>query len=218
VLIKPPYLGIFPGEVTKNVFEPGHTHKGTGSVLAICPSISGDREIGPCLPLGTVGGGAPGRGIFAVPDVGAAVGLLFFGGDPSAAYYIAGWYGCPGGTLETPSPGPSFAPGDQGDPDIVVWETSKWRVILANDTFDRLRIESKTTPGSFIEIDGGTGKMTLETSDLQLGGMATEAAVLGTAFLALYNGHTHTETGTVTSTPIVPMVAGTHTSAIVKVL
>ena len=41
--------------------------------------------------------------------------------------------------------------------------------------------------------------------------------MLGTAFLVLYNAHTHTETGGVTSVPIVPMVAGTHTSLTVKV-
>ncbi|HET6496607.1 MAG TPA: phage baseplate assembly protein V [Thermoleophilia bacterium] len=218
--VKPPYVSVMPGEVRQTEWPNGHTHKGIGAILAICPSVAGDQLIGPCLPLGTVGGGAPNRGIFSVPEVGSAVGLLFVGGDTAAPFYLPGWWGCPGGVVETPAAGPSFGGAKPGDPNIVIWETSHWRVVLANTSWDRLRVESKTTPGSFIEIEGATGKMTLETADLNLGsGAATEAAVLGTVFLALFNAHTHNDpVSGVTGVPNSPMVPGTHTSTRVKVL
>ena len=54
---------------------------------------------------------------------------------------------------------------------------------------------------------------------MELGGaLATEAAVLGTAFLALFNAHIHPDpVSGVTGVPTTPMIAGTHTSLTVKV-
>jgi Type VI secretion system/phage-baseplate injector OB domain len=189
-----------------------------GRVRAVCPDISGRDPLPDWLwPLGTVGGGAAGRGLFAVPPKGAAIGILFAAGNEQNGFYLAGWWGEPtAGAKETPDPGTT---GTKGDAGTTLWETAKWRVILS-DTANTLRIESKGTPGTYVQIDGASGEMQLVTTDLKLGsGSATEALVLGTAFLALFNAHTHsgvTVGGGVTGAPVTPMVPGTHTSTIAK--
>lgn len=226
---KPPYLGMVPGEVIDNNPDDEEV-KGLGAVMVIAPSIMGLTPIGPCLPLGTVGGGGAHNketkvpnpwGIFAVPPMGSAVALWFLGGDIDEAYYLPANWGKPEGASLSEVPDPSSVGAQRGDPSVVVWETDKWRVILAGASFDKMRIESKTTPTSFLEIDGATGKMSLETTNLELGGaLATEAAVLGTAFTTLFNAHTHagvTVGAGATGPPTPLMVPGVHTSLSVKV-
>lgn len=233
MIFQAPYLGMIPGEVIDN--DPDDEEfKGLGAVMVIAPAVMGLEAIGPMLPLGTVGGGGTHDkktkvpspfGIFAVPPLGATVALWFLGGDIDQGYYLAANWGKPEGASSSEVPDPSSVGATKGDPRVVVWETDRWRVILAGASFDKFRIESKTTPASFMEIDGATGKISLETTDLELGGaLATEAAVLGTAFTTLFNTHTHpvplitaglaTATATPTTTPMIP---GTHTSITVKV-
>ena len=53
-------------------------------------------------PLGTCGGGSKNRGFFAVPEVGAEVGLFFNQGDVDAPYYLSGHWGKPDGESEVP--------------------------------------------------------------------------------------------------------------------
>jgi hypothetical protein len=54
------------------------------------------------FPLGTAGGGSANTGFFAVPEVGAEVGVLFNQGDVDAPFYLCGHWGKPGGVSEVP--------------------------------------------------------------------------------------------------------------------
>jgi hypothetical protein len=67
----------------------------------------------------------------------------------------------------------------------------------------------------------GTAKAILTAALMEIGVGATEAAVLGTAFMTLFNAHTHTYfpgplAQAPTSPPVIPMVAGLHTSVVTK--
>ncbi len=210
-LVGPPWLGLFIGTVT-DVADP----LDLGRVMVCCPELTGKTTLPDwSWQLGTVGGGNPQRGIWAVPEVGASVGVMFDAGNLDKSFYLCGWWAEPDSGKETPDPGPTDT---KGDPKLVMWETEKWKIILSTNS-NKLRIESKDTP-AFIEIDGATQEMTLSTTDLKLGGSgATEALVLGTALLALFNGHVHPDpVSGLTGPPTTPMVAGTHTSTISKTL
>lgn len=213
--IGPPWFGLFLGKVV-DVDD----SLGLGRVRISCPEITGKAPLPDwSWPLGTSGGGSKGRGIWAIPEVGAAAGVLFASGNIDNSYYLSGWWGEPDDIgNEAPDPGGG---GTKGDPKLVMWETEKWKVILDTPN-DELRIESKTTPTAFIEISGGTGNMVISTPDLKLGGTgATEALVLGAAFLTLFNSHVHagvTSGGASSGTPVNPMIPGTHTSPIAKTL
>jgi hypothetical protein len=75
-------------------------------------------------------------------------------------------------------------------------------------------LNPKTNPITPFDSTGAV----LEAALVKLGVGATQAAVLGTAFLTLFNAHVHPDplSGT-TGVPTVPMVAGTHTSTKVKI-
>lgn len=78
---------------------------------------------------------------------------------------------------------------------------------------DKVQVMSK---GDMVLTAGG--KVSIKAGAVDVGDQATQAAVLGTAFLALFNAHTHIgNLGAPTSPPIVPMVPGTHTSMSTKV-
>ena len=206
-LLGPPWLGAFAGIVVDT-----NDSLKKGRVRVCCPEISGRAPLPDfSWPLGTVGGGSKGRGIWAIPEVGAAVVVMFISGNIDNSCYLPGWWGEPDDIGdEVPDPAGT---GTKGDPKLVMWETEKWRIIL-DTTTNKLRIDQKDSPGAFIEIDGSDGNMVLSTPDLKLGGVgATEALVLGTAFLALFNGHTHNDpVSGVTGVPNTLMAAGTHTS------
>lgn len=85
--------------------------------------------------------------------------------------------------------------------------------------------EGAIPPGFRIEKEDGTayfeispaGAVTIEGVSLKHGALAAQAAMLGTAFLTLYNAHTHTTPAGPSGPPVVPMVPGTHTSTKNKV-
>jgi phage baseplate assembly protein gpV len=207
--VGPPWFGLFLGTVV----DVADSLK-LGRVRIACPEVSGSAPLPDwSYPLGTAGGGSKGRGVWAIPEVGAAVGVLFASGNENNSFYLPGWWGEPDDIgNEAPDPGGG---GTKGDPKLVMWETEKWKVILDTPS-DKLRIESKTTGAAFIEIEGATGNMVISTPDLKLGGTgALEALVLGSAFLTLFNAHTHsgvTSGGAASGPPVTPMVVGTHTS------
>lgn len=128
-----------------------------GRVRARVPEVGGDRSLPWALPLGTGGGGSAARGIVAVPEVGATVGIAFRGGDPSQPLYWAGPWGLPNGANEVPAPA-------QASPDVRLWETRAWRT-----TFDDragaevLRLEHKAS-GARIEIDPVAGIIRVRTA------------------------------------------------------
>ncbi len=228
-----------------------------GRVKARC-ALFGDQETFWALPMGTVGGGGrkdandviSGRGLFAVPPVGAWVALFFHLGDPTEVFYLSGWWG-EHGEDGTEVPDHKLGGGvEKGDPEVVVYELDKWRIVISDkvtptkfrieskedpDLFyeidadagtmtarvsAKIRIEAKGSPNdSFIEIDGATGRIIIETTDLRLGDtLAAEALVLGNAFLTLFNTHKHIGVTVGVGVSGVPdpstiMVPATHLSA-----
>ena len=71
----PRYTALYIGVVT-NRKDP----EGLGRVKVRIPGLI-EPESDFALPLGTLGGGSDRRGLFAVPEVGAEVGILFNQGD-----------------------------------------------------------------------------------------------------------------------------------------
>lgn len=185
-----------------------------GRVEVVVPSVAGNAPLGFALPLTAIGGGSKdGLGLFSVPPVGATVGVMFENGDIHAPFYLPGWFPGPGGQSAAP-PGQG---GTAGDPNVVVWQTPKFTITM-DATNSLLRIQSRDDAGLYIELDGLSGKMTLNTSavrDVLLGDVgATELAILGNTFLAFFNAHTHPETGAVTGTPSVPMTVAQLSSKV----
>ncbi len=184
----PPFFGMYLGRVAETA-DPLKL----GRIRPIVPAIAGAAKMGWASPLGTVGGGAKDRGLFAVPPFGALVAVFFDAGDVDSPYYLAGPWAAPSGAPDPPVPS-QIAPalGTQGDPKHVVWETEKFKVTFAGGSTDKMRIESKSTPGSYVEIDGATGKIVLSTTDLRLAdAAAVEAIILGTSFQTFFNAHIH---------------------------
>lgn len=223
----PPYHSLLRGRVVAHRSREDGTS--TGEIDALVVAISDDEPLIGVRPLGTVGGGGlttpdgttKARGLYAVPPIGAAVGIFCHGGDPENAYYIAGWWGEPGGNVETPDHGLGGGV-PRGDPDIVVWELERWKIIISDkatptkfrveskedpDLFFEIdvdtktltarssklvRIEAKGSPDAFVELDGSSGKITIQGTDVRLGdAAAAEALVLGNVFLTLFNTHKH---------------------------
>lgn len=115
------------------------------------------------FPLGTSGGGSKDRGLFAVPEVGAEVGLLFHQGDIDQPYYLAGHWGKPGGKSEVPKEAQREKPTNR---------------VLATETF---RIELDEEPGSrALRITN------LKTQDvIELDAESNAVRIKGTAALVL---------------------------------
>ncbi len=226
-----------------------------GRVKVLCPAVFGERESFWALPIGGPGGGGvkktdetyEPRGLFAVPRIGANVALFFHLGDSTELFYMGGWFHEDGGSK---APASGLAGTLAGDPDVTIWEFNDWKLIVSDkagvarfriesktdpDTFydidpesglmtarmsAKIRFEAKGSPDSFIELDGASGKIVASTPALELGAAgATEAAVLGSAMLTLFNAHTHNDPiSGVTGVPNTSMVAGTHTSAKVTLI
>jgi uncharacterized protein involved in type VI secretion and phage assembly len=115
------------------------------------------------FPLGTVGGGSDGRGFFAVPEVGAEVGVLFHQGDVDHPYYLCGHWGKPGGATEVPSPARGLSAGEA--PQVRAFETRRF-VLVFDDRVgqETLRIQDKAPGGAQIEFDGTVMGITLKAT------------------------------------------------------
>lgn len=101
------------------------------------------------LPMGAPGGGAPQRGFWDPPDVGAEVSVWFKAGDVDHPYFLPGNWG----RGEQPTAVTS-ANSPAGATQIKTYETRRWSL-----TFDDrpghalLQLKDKQT-GDVIEIDG----------------------------------------------------------------
>lgn len=92
-------------------------------------------------------------------------------------------------------------------------QSSGGQKVVIDDSANRITVESK---GKTITVDGSSGTITLsgmtivlDGASVQLGGSgASQSLVLGEAFMALFNVHTHTCTAPATpsSPPITPML------------
>src|SRR5215471_17336448 len=92
------YLGLYVGVVVKRDDD-----EKLGRVRVRVPGLIEPASAW-AFPLGTVGGGSDARGFYAVPEVGAEVGVLFHQGDVDHPYYLCGHWGKPDGRTEVPTP------------------------------------------------------------------------------------------------------------------
>jgi len=129
------------------------------------------------FPLGTAGGGSDRRGFFAVPELGAEVGVLFHRGDADRPYYLAGHWGRPGGTSEVPEPARDLSPAET--PQVRVFETGRFLLVFDDrGGKESLRLQDKVS-GDLITLDAGAGVKVTTASDLliQAGGKVSINAV-----------------------------------------
>lgn len=109
-------------------------------------------------PLGTCGGGSRDRGLFAVPEVGAEVGVLFSQGDIDAPYFLPGNWGKPDGESEVPEEA------RKTPPDNRVLATQTFRVELDETAgARRLRLTNRKT-GDYLELDAESNTVTVQAT------------------------------------------------------
>lgn len=162
--------GLFIGSVTDR-----NDPEGLGRVRFCIPGLI--EPSGPwAFPLGTSGGGSKDTGLFAVPELGAEVGILFNQGDPDAAYYMTAQWGKPGGVSEVPKEA-QVTP-----PDNRVFATPNFRIELDESKGSRkLQLINKLTGDSLL-FDAEDNTVTLQGTTAitikALGAISIEAAVV----------------------------------------
>jgi uncharacterized protein involved in type VI secretion and phage assembly len=119
-------------------------------------------------PLGTVGGGAKQRGLFAVPVVGATVAVFFRQGDLHEPFYLCSAWGKPDGANEVP------VEAQATPPDVCVWATPTF-VIELDERADgrRLALTNRAT-GDRVVLDGETNAIEIDaTTDVRIAAIGT---------------------------------------------
>lgn len=107
-------------------------------------------------PLGTCGGGSKDRGFFAVPEVGAEVGVLFHLGDAGAPYFLPGNWGRPDGVSEVPEEA------QKSPPDNRVLATETFRVELDETKGQRKLGLTNRKTGDHLVFDAEENTITLQ--------------------------------------------------------
>ncbi len=156
----PRYMGLYIGHVVDRA-DPEQL----GRVRIRIPGLIEPASAW-AFPLGTVGGGSDRRGFFAVPEVGAEVGILFHQGDVDHPYYLCGHWGKPGGTTEVPSPARELS--NEDVPQVRAFETRRF-VLVFDDRAGKeaLRIQDKAS-GDQIEFDGAAMGITVKATSALL--------------------------------------------------
>lgn len=213
--------GIHPGVVVDNN-DPEKRGRLRVQVSGYMDDITTPTELPWSMPC--ILGGAPPvgsttkNGSLWIPKLRSIVWVAFYNGDIRFPIWLGSYYGKPGGSSQLPN---DFL---SGYPEIRGWISPQGNKILIDDTPGSYKITIKTTTGNKIEIDETQNKMvisdstgttkieldlttkkvTLESTTISLGSSATEAAVLGTLFMTLFNSHTHNVTaiGAPTGVPI----------------
>lgn len=87
------------------------------------PGVADEPATGWAMPFGAPGGGAAQSGIFWPPTVGAEAIVWFLGGDVDRPIFSPGYWGAPGGKVETPGPVGGYArrndDGSPGTPEVI---------------------------------------------------------------------------------------------------
>jgi hypothetical protein len=111
------------------------------------------------FPLGGAGGGSKDTGFFAVPELGAEVGVFFVQGDVHAPpYYLAAHWGKPGGKSEVPEEAQVFPP------DNRVLATPNFRIELDESKGGKkLKITNKLS-GDHVLFNAEENTMTVEAT------------------------------------------------------
>ncbi|MGE0324083.1 MAG: phage baseplate assembly protein V [Polyangiaceae bacterium] len=147
-----PMLGLYVGYVTQR-----DDPEQLGRVKVCIPGLL-EPESAWAWPLGTGGGGSKDTGLFAVPEVGAEVGVFFNRGDVDAPYFLAANWGKPNGESEVPEEAQRLSP------DNRVMATPTFRVELDESKGARkLRLTNKKT-GDHLVFDAEENSVTLEAT------------------------------------------------------
>ena len=215
--------------------------EGLGRVKVQVPNIL-DPASDWLRPMATFGGSAQ-RGIFAVPKNGANVDVVFLHGDSRYARYIAGPWGRPAGVSDVPSQAPLGNPdivvmrfGDfamvyderTGQEKLTILDVANGSSMKFDGATGDVEVASvgavKITAAGTIDVEAqgiatfkSVTKAILEGALIEVGFGATQAAVLGTIFLALFNAHPHPVTMAGAGPTTTPMVLGTHTSVVTTI-
>ena len=118
------------------------------------------------FPLGTVGGGSAGRGFFAVPELGAEVGVLFHQGDPDHPYYLSGHWGRPEGGSEVPGPARGLSASET--PQVRVFETGRFLLVFDDRPGQEALVIKDKISQDHVELDGRGMGITIKGSSAVL--------------------------------------------------
>src|SRR5512133_744633 len=127
-------------------------------------------------PLGTVGGGSKDQGFFAVPELGAEVGMFFDRGNVDNPHYMCGHWGRPNGQSELAEEA------RKDPPDNRVFSTKTFRIELdETEGARKLRLVNRKT-GDRITLDAEKNTIAIEaTTSITLravGAIALEATTV----------------------------------------
>ncbi len=143
-------LGLYIGYVTDR-----NDPEGLGRVRFCIPGLIEPHSAW-AWPLATGGGGSKDCGFFAVPEVGAEIGILFNQGDVDAPFFLPGHWGRPGGKSEIPDEA------QKDPPDNRVIATPTFRIELDESTRSRkLKLTNRKT-GDHLLFDAEENTITLE--------------------------------------------------------
>jgi len=157
----PRYTGLYIGQVVDRA-DPERL----GRVRVRVPGLVEPASAW-AFPLGTVGGGSAQRGFFAVPQLGAEVGVLFHQGDVDHPYYLAGHWGKPDGATEVPEPVKDLSVTDT--PQVRAFETGRFLLVFDDRAGQEALVIKDKRSGDQLEFDGvGMGITIKGTSALIL--------------------------------------------------
>ncbi|HEX7119495.1 MAG TPA: phage baseplate assembly protein V [Longimicrobiales bacterium] len=144
------------------------------------------------------------RGIVFRPEVGDEVLVLFEHGDVRFPYVI-------GGVWSAADPPPEHGP--DGDNHIRLIRSRSGHEIVLDDSPGAEKIVIADRSGEH-RIELSSSGIVIESSAIRIGGAgASESLVLGDAFMALFNAHTHPTGVGPSGPPTQQMTPGTHLSS-----
>ncbi len=157
----PRYTALYIGEVVEH-----EDPEGLGRVRVRIPGLIEPASAW-AFPLGTVGGGSDRRGLFAVPEKGAEVGVLFHQGDVDHPFYLCGHWGKPNGEAEVPEPARGL-PKEEA-PQVRAFETGRFLLAFDDRSGKEALVIKDKKSGDQVEFDGtGMGITIKATSALLL--------------------------------------------------
>ena len=152
----PRYTGLYIGQVVDRA-DPERL----GRVRVKVPGLVEPASAW-AFPLGTVGGGSDRRGFFAVPEVGAEVGVLFHQGDVDHPYYLCGHWGKPDGATEVPEPVKSLSVAET--PQVRAFETGRFLLVFDDRAGHEALVIKDKRSGDQLELDGAGMGITIEAT------------------------------------------------------
>lgn len=188
-----------------------------GRIRALVPAVLGEQLVsGWALPCAPFGGGKE-RGMLFLPQVGDTVWIEFAGGDVSRPIWVGTFWGAPDSTggaddlgTETGAEAPTGDGGKAAGAGLGVLKTKGGHELVFDDDGEVVLLASGNGKTSLRFAQDGSVVISAET--IALCANARQKLVLGDAFMALFNQHTH-PTGVGPSGPPTPPMSASHLSA-----